>query len=145
MRRYAFTFGQYLGYVVDLGPWFPRLAGIAIVALFIGLNLRGVGEAGGVEVFLVWFKLVVLVGLAGWGLDQWDPPMLSRGVTDAGISAVRELLLWSNLLDSAFDWDGLRSMPVRGSSFLRREGGVMNFEEGEARTGSFNPVGRSAS
>ena len=84
---YAFTFGQYLGHVVGLGPWFPRLAGIAIVALFIGLNLRGVGEAGGVEVFLVWFKLVVLVGLAGWGLAQWDPPMLSRGVPDAGIGA----------------------------------------------------------
>jgi amino acid transporter len=84
---YAFTFGQYLGYVVGLGPWFPRLAGVAIMALFIGLNLRGVGEAGGVEVFLVWFKLVVLVGLAGWGLALWDPPMLSRGVPDAGIGA----------------------------------------------------------
>ena len=72
---------------MGLGPWFPRLAGIAIVALFIGLNLRGVGEAGVVEVFLVWFNLVVLVGLAGWGLAQWDPPMLSRGVLDAGIGA----------------------------------------------------------
>jgi len=84
---YAFTFGQYLGHVVGLGPWFPRVAGIAIVALFIGLNLRGVGEAGGVEVFLVWFKLVVLVGLAGWGLSQWDLPMLSRGTPDTGICA----------------------------------------------------------
>jgi amino acid transporter len=84
---YAFTFGQYLGHVVGLGPWFPRLAGVAIVALFVGLNLRGVGEAGNVEVFLVWFKLVVLVGLAGWGLAQWNQPMLSQGVPDAGIGA----------------------------------------------------------
>ncbi|MGB3212846.1 MAG: APC family permease [Desulforhopalus sp.] len=84
---YSFTFGQYLGHVVELGPWFPRMAGIAIVALFIGLNLRAVGEAGGVEVFLVWFKLVVLVGLAGWGLTLWDPRMLSQGVPDAGIGA----------------------------------------------------------
>ena len=84
---YAFTFGQYLGHVVGLGPWFPRMAGVAIVALFIGLNLRGVGEAGGIEVVLVWFKLVVLVGLAGWGLAQWDPSMLSRGVPDSGIGA----------------------------------------------------------
>ncbi len=82
---YAFTFGQYLGHVMGLGTWFPRMAGIAIVVLFIGLNLRGVGEAGGVEVFLVWFKLVVLVGLAGWGLTQWNPRMLSQGVPDAGI------------------------------------------------------------
>ena len=84
---YAFTFGHYLGYVIELGPWFPRMAGIAIMAFFIGLNLRGVGEAGGVEVFLVWFKLVVLVGLAGWGLTLWDPQMLSQGVPDVGIGA----------------------------------------------------------
>jgi amino acid transporter len=84
---YAFTFGQYLGHVVDLGPWFARAAAVAIVVLFIGLNLQGVGEAGAVEVFLVWFKLIVLVGLATWGLAQWDPPMLSRGVPDAGIGA----------------------------------------------------------
>lgn len=84
---YAFTFGQYLGHVVGLGAWFPRLAGVAIVALFIGLNLRRVGEAGGVEVFLVWFKLAALVALAGWGLARWDPPMLSKGVADAGIGA----------------------------------------------------------
>ena len=84
---YAFTFGQYLGHVVGLGPWFPRAAAVGIMALFIGLNLRGVGEAGGVEVFLVWFKLVVLVGLAGWGLAQWNPPMLSEGVPASGIGA----------------------------------------------------------
>lgn len=84
---YAFTFGQYLGHVVGLGPWFPRVTAIAIMAVFIGLNLQGVGEAGGVEVFLVWFKLIVLVGLAGWGLAYWDPSMLSRGVPDAGIGA----------------------------------------------------------
>jgi amino acid transporter len=84
---YAFTFGQYLGHVAGLGPWFPRLVAVAIVALFVVLNLRGVGETSGVEVFLVWFKLVVLVSLAGYGISQWQPEMLSRGVTDAGITA----------------------------------------------------------
>jgi len=84
---YAFTFGQYLGHVMGLGPWFPRLAGMAIVVMFIWLNLHGVGEAGGVEIFLVWFKLIVLVGLANWALLKWNPPMVSRGVPDAGIGA----------------------------------------------------------
>lgn len=82
---YAFTFGQYLGHVVGLGPWFPRATGVAIMAAFVGLNLRGTGQAGTVEVVLVWFKLAALVGLASWGLAQWNPPMLSRGVPDAGI------------------------------------------------------------
>jgi amino acid transporter len=84
---YAFTFGEYLGHVVGLGPWFPRAAALAILALFVGLNLRGVGEAGGVEVFLVWAKLAVLVGLAAWGLARWDPGMLARGAPDAGVGA----------------------------------------------------------
>ncbi len=84
---YAFTFGQYLGHVVGLGPWFPRAAAMAILTFFIGLNLKGVGEAGGVEVFLVWFKLAVLVGLAAWGLAEWNPPLLSEGVPQAGIGA----------------------------------------------------------
>lgn len=84
---YAFTFGQYLGHLAGLGPWFPRATGMAIMGVFIVLNLRGVGEAGSVEVFLVWFKLVVLVGLAGWGLAHWNPQMLTRGVPDSGIGA----------------------------------------------------------
>lgn len=84
---YAYTFGQYLGHVVGFGPWFPRVMGVAIVGIFIVLNLRGVGEAGGVEIFLVWFKLVALVGLAGWGLAQWAPSQLSHGVANAGIGA----------------------------------------------------------
>jgi amino acid transporter len=84
---YAFTFGQYLGHVAGLGPWFPRVVAVAIMAVFIGLNLRGAGEAGSVEVFLVWFKLVVLVGLAGFGLYRWQPQMLSEGVADSGMMA----------------------------------------------------------
>jgi amino acid transporter len=47
----------------------------------------GTGEAGGVEIFLVWFKLAVLVALAGIGLARWDPPMLSSGIPDAGVGA----------------------------------------------------------
>src|SRR5680860_1747878 len=90
---YAFTFGQYLGHVVGLGTWFPRTAGVAIVVLFIGLNLRRVGEAGGVEVILVWFKLAALVALAGWGLARWDPPMLLQGVDNTGIGAALFLSL----------------------------------------------------
>ena len=84
---YASTFGQYLGHVAGLGDWFPRVAAIVIIALFVGLNLRGVGEAGGVEIFLVWFKLAVLTALAGWGIAKWSPPMLSHGVPEAGVGA----------------------------------------------------------
>ncbi|MGZ8754593.1 MAG: APC family permease, partial [Acidimicrobiia bacterium] len=81
---YAFTFGQYLGHVVGLGSWFPRVAAVAIVVFFVALNLEGVGEASGVEIFLVWFKLFVLAGLAAYGLSRWNPELLGRGVPDVG-------------------------------------------------------------
>jgi amino acid transporter len=32
-------------------------------------------------------KIAVLLALAGWGIAQWNPPMLSRGVEDAGLGA----------------------------------------------------------
>ena len=70
---YAFTFGQYLGNVVGLGGWFARAAAVAILLVFAGLNLRGVGEAGGVEVFLVWFKLAVLAGAGRLGPGALEP------------------------------------------------------------------------
>jgi amino acid transporter len=83
---YAFTFGQYLAHVVGMGSWFARAAAIAIMAVFIGLNLRSIGQSSTVEIILVWFKMAVLVLLAGFGLYQWDPQMLSRGAPDAGIA-----------------------------------------------------------
>jgi amino acid transporter len=84
---YAYTFGTYLAHVFDAGAWLPRTAALAILALFIGLNLTGTGEASGAEIFLVWFKLIVLVGLAAFGLAKWDVAQLSAGTSGTGISA----------------------------------------------------------
>lgn len=84
---YAFTFGQYLGHLFAWGAWFPRFASLSILMFFVVLNLRGVGEAGGVEVFLVWFKLVVLIGLACYGLFRWNPSMLSQGIEKSSLNA----------------------------------------------------------
>ena len=69
------------------GPGSRGSRPVAIIAFFVALNLRGVGEAGGVEVFLVWFKLAVLVGLAGWGLAELEPADALAGRTRRGIGA----------------------------------------------------------
>jgi amino acid transporter len=82
---YAFTFGEYVNHVLGLGPLGARAAAVIILLVFIGVNLLGTGEAGGVEVFLVWFKLAVLMGLAGVGIARWNPELLSRGVPDATV------------------------------------------------------------
>ncbi len=111
---YAFTFGQYLAHVLDLGQWVARFSAVAIMALFIGVNLRGAGEAGGVEVFLVWFKLAVLVALAGWGLAQWDTGMLSRGAPDAGpalalFGAASVFMAYEGFQLLTYDYEDIRS------------------------------------
>jgi len=83
---YAFTFGEYINHVLGLGPFGARAAAVSIIGIFLVVNLMGTGEAGGVEVFLVWFKLAVLLALAAVGLGRWDPGLLSRGVPEAGLS-----------------------------------------------------------
>lgn len=80
---YAFTFGEYVGHVTGLGAWFPRVAAVFVLSAFIALNLRGAGEAGGIEIFLVWIKLLILLGLAGWGIYEWRPDLLSSGVPES--------------------------------------------------------------
>lgn len=109
---YAFTFGQYLAHVVDLGPIFARLAALAIMGVFIGLNLRGVAEAGWVEVFLVWFKLIVLLGLAGLGIAVWQPEMLSAGIEDnnpvaALFGAASVFMAYEGFQLLAYDYDDI--------------------------------------
>ena len=109
---YAFTFGQYLGHVVDLGPWFARVSAVVIMGLFIALNLRGVAEAGGVEIFLVWFKVIVLLGLALFGIAQWQPDMLSREVPTSGLGpalfgAASVFMAYEGFQLLAYDYDDI--------------------------------------
>ncbi len=110
---YAHTFGQYLGHVIGLSTWFPRFSAMAIIAFFVLINLRGVGEAGGVEVFLVWFKLVVLVGLAAWGLAQWKPSLLSQGVPQTSMGkalfgAASVFMAYEGFQRLTYDYEDIR-------------------------------------
>ena len=76
---YAFTFGQYLEKLLNFGPWFPRLISISIILIFMYLNLRGVSDASQLEVFIVWAKLAILVGIASLGLWQFDLQIFNSG------------------------------------------------------------------
>jgi len=76
---YAFTFGQYLRQLLNYGPWFPRIISIIIILIFMYLNLRGVSDASKLEVFIVWAKLAILVGIAAVGLWQFDLQSFNSG------------------------------------------------------------------
>ena len=83
---YATTFGHYLAHVVGAGGWLVRASGIAVIIALTWINLRGVGDASAVEIFTVWVKLIILIGLALFGLARWSPDQLSAGIEPRGLS-----------------------------------------------------------
>ncbi|ARA93167.1 amino acid permease [Rhodothermaceae bacterium RA] len=110
---YAYTFGHYLGYVLDFGPWFPRLCALGVIAFLAAVNLKGVGESASLEVIAVWGKLFVLVGLAAIGLWQWKPDMLTQGVeakewTQAFIGAASIFMAYEGFQLLTYDYDDIR-------------------------------------
>jgi hypothetical protein len=86
---------------------------VGILSVFVAVNLRGAGEAGGVEIGLVWFKLLILLGLAAVGLSRWAPDLLSRGVTggsptDALFGAASVFMAYEGFQLLTYDYDDLK-------------------------------------
>ncbi len=109
---YAYTFGAYLAYALGGPHWFaPAAAALAILTL-AGVNLMGVGEAAGVEIFAVWGKLAVLGVLAVIGIARWQPDMLSLdqstpGFTGALIGAASVFMAYEGFQLLAYDYDDM--------------------------------------
>ena len=77
---YASTFGHYVAYAFNLGDWFPRLLALVIIGFLAMTNLRGMSNSSKIEIFTLYGKILVLTGLAVFGILQWDPGQLSRGL-----------------------------------------------------------------
>lgn len=76
---YAFAFGHYIAYGLNMGTMVTRILAIGIVALIIGLNLMGVGKLASVEIFIVWTNLATLIALAVYGIVNFDQFQLMAG------------------------------------------------------------------
>jgi amino acid transporter len=110
---YAFTFGHYLAHLTGQGTWLPRVCAVMAVAVLMGVNLRGVGEASRVEVIAVWGKLLVLVGLAALGLILWNPERLNAGMGvrspwDALEGAATVFMAYEGFQLLTYDYDDIR-------------------------------------
>lgn len=113
MSVYAFTFGHYLGEVVGVGPFVIRAAAVAIIATFVGVNVIGVRASGSVEVFTVWAKVMVLVGLAIIGLLAWHPSALDDGVDAPGgvgvvVGAATVFMAYEGFQLVTYDYDDIQ-------------------------------------
>jgi len=77
MAVYSFTFGRYAANALDAPTWAARLLSVAVVALFLAINLRGVHLSSITEDLIVLTKLVVLFGVAAIGMFAFTPDRLS--------------------------------------------------------------------
>ena len=74
---YAFTFGAYAGNVLGGPAWMPQALAAAAIIAMAALNLRGAGQAAGVEIAIVAAKLAILAGLAVFGFVHFDMAKLA--------------------------------------------------------------------
>jgi hypothetical protein len=84
MGVYTFTFGRYAATALGLGDLGARALSIAVVALFLAVNLRGVELSARTEDVVVMSKLVVLAVIAIVGVAHFEAaalsPLLDRGI-----------------------------------------------------------------
>jgi amino acid transporter len=91
MAVYAFTFGRYAANALGVGTTGARVLSVAIVAVFLGVNARGVRLSSSTEDVVVVTKLVVLAVVACVGLAHFDTndlaPLAGRGISGLFLGA----------------------------------------------------------
>lgn len=111
---YAFTFGHYLANAIEVGLWLPKFSAMAITAILIWVNLRGVRDASNIEIFIVWGKILILLVIAGFGLYIWQPDMLTQGIQEKGIGsslvgAASVFMAYEGFQLLAYDYDSIKN------------------------------------
>ncbi|WP_338466320.1 APC family permease [Novosphingobium sp. ZN18A2] len=108
---YAATFGSYLGNALGGPAWLPRAMAVAAIVVLAGVNLRGVGQAAGVEIAIVWGKLVILAGLAVLGLAHFSPARLAQdgnfGLFGVVVGAASVFMAYEGFELLAYDYDDM--------------------------------------
>ena len=106
---YAYTFGAYLGHAIGGPGWLPPAMAAAAILAMTALNLRGAGQAAGVEIAIVAIKLAILAGLAAFGLWQFDAAKLSiaqqPGFIGVIVGAASVFMAYEGFELIAYDYD----------------------------------------
>ncbi|MXO59129.1 amino acid permease [Altererythrobacter salegens] len=114
---YAVTFGAYAAFVFGAPHWAALLAGIGAIVGLAGINLLGATEATVLEKVAVWGKLVILLGLSGFGLWHWAPERLVLdnempiGFHDALIGMGVVFMAYEGFQLLSYDYEEMRDAP----------------------------------
>lgn len=110
---YAYTFGAYMANALGGPVWMPQALAVASIVVLAGINIMGAGEASMVEIVAVWGKLIILAGLAMFGLWQWDTASLSLeqppGWFGAIIGAGTVFMAYEGFQLLAYDYEEMRN------------------------------------
>ena len=104
---YPILLSKYLGYwLPDLGPGAQRIVRVAVIWIFVGINLRGIRTGGRLAVaftlfILTPFAVFVWLGLPHFSLSALRPLVAAGQSTAAGLGAGLIFGMWCyNTLDS---------------------------------------------
>ncbi|MEL7783925.1 APC family permease [Citromicrobium bathyomarinum] len=109
---YAYTFGAYLGQAIGGPSWLPPAMAATAILTMTGINLRGAGQAAGVEIAIVVVKLTILAGLAAFGLAHFEAEKLSiaqqPGLIGIVIGAASVFMAYEGFELVAYDYDEMK-------------------------------------
>lgn len=113
---YAFTFGAYTSHVLGGPDWLPPALASAAILAMAAINLRGAGQATGVEIIIVVAKLAILAGLAALGLWHFDAAKLAiaeqPGALGVVIGAASVFMAYEGFELLAYDYDEMEDRQV---------------------------------
>ncbi len=111
MSVYAFTFGHYLANVVGIDELFARVFGVAIIVVFVAVNLRGVTTSGLVEDLTVLGKVLILALVAAIGIARFSTerlsPLADQGLVGLFVGASVIFMAYEGFQLLAYDYDEL--------------------------------------
>lgn len=108
---YAFTFGHYLANVLGATELVARVASVAVLVAFFGINLRGVSASALTEDAVVLIKLVVLCTIAAVGVSHFSAdrlaPLADRGVSGLFAGAASVFVAYEGFELLVYDYDDI--------------------------------------
>ena len=109
---YAYTFGAYLGQALGGPAWLPPAMACAVILVLAAVNLRGAGQAAGVEIAIVAIKLAILAALAALGLAHFDAAKLAidsrPGLVGIIVGAASVFMAYEGFELLAYDYEEMR-------------------------------------
>ena len=111
MAVYSFTFGRYAADAFGAPPWTARVLTAAVIAAFLGVNLRGVRVSSLVEDLIVLVKVVILAGIAAVGIAHFSTtrlsPLANEGLGGLFLGAATVLFAYEGFELICYDRDDM--------------------------------------